>query len=165
MEVKYMDDLKLNNIYQKIAHTIIETIPEKWSKVFVYGEITEDVRTAFFYYYPANVSTPIYSHDIPNIFAIEKGDYKKLWRQLLDNLEELWREFKNNGQDPWTNLTLIFDNQGNVKIDYDYEDLSDADDHERRIIWEYKYLSLTPEDEDDKKFLEGYLNSIKENNE
>jgi hypothetical protein len=29
MEVKYMDDLKLNNIYQKIAHTMIETIPEE----------------------------------------------------------------------------------------------------------------------------------------
>jgi hypothetical protein len=40
MEVKYMDDLKLNNIYQKIAYTIIETIPEEWSMLVAIRKCT-----------------------------------------------------------------------------------------------------------------------------
>ncbi|MED0757039.1 antitoxin YezG family protein [Aneurinibacillus thermoaerophilus] len=160
-----MDEIRLNSIYQKIAQTVIETIPEEWLKVFVYGEITEDVRTSFFYYYPDNNSIPTYSHDIPNLFGIDKEEYKKLWRQLLDGLEELWYEFKNNGQEPWTSITFIFDNKGDFKIDYDYEDLSDADDNERSIIWEHKYLGLIPKDEDDRLFLEEYLRSIEDKTE
>jgi Protein of unknown function, DUF600 len=35
-----MDDLKLNNIYQKIAYTIIETIPEEWSMLVAIRKCT-----------------------------------------------------------------------------------------------------------------------------
>lgn len=160
-----MNENNLSNIYNNIAQTVIETIPEKWFKVFVYGEITEDVRTAFFYYYTKRGALSIHSHNIPEIFGTEREGYKELWRRLLDNLEDLWYEFKNNDQEPWTNLTMFFDNQGDFKVDYDYTDLSDADDYERRIIWKNQYLGLTPEDEDDKKFLEEYLKSIEEKTE
>ena len=159
-----MDENKLGSIYNNIAQTVIETIQEEWSEVYVYGEITEDVRTAFFYYYPENGRTPVHSHNIPDLYEIEKEDYKKLWRQLLDDLKELWYEFKNNYQEPWTNLTMIFNSDGKFKINYDYEDLSEADDYERQIIWKHKYLNLLPEDEDDKKFLEEYLNNFEGNN-
>jgi hypothetical protein len=39
----------------------------------------------------------------------------------------------------------------------DYTDLSDASDYNRQIIWEYKYLGIMPEDEDDKKVVEEYI--------
>ncbi len=161
-----MDENKLNSIYQNIAHTVVETIPEEWSKVYVYGEINEDVRTAFFFYYSVNNNIPIHSHNIPQLFDIKEEDYDELWYKLLDDLEELWYEFKNNNQEPWTNLTFIFNSEGELKIDYDYEDLSEADDYEREIIWKYKYLGLLPEDKDDRDFLENYLQSFeeKENN-
>ncbi|MEC2074524.1 antitoxin YezG family protein [Metabacillus fastidiosus] len=152
-----MNENKLNSIYQNIAQTVIETIPEEWSKVFVYGEITEDTSNAFFFYYPENNKSPIHSHNIPDIFGIEKETYKEKWRTLLDYLEELWYEFKNNNQEPWTNLTFIFNHEGELKIDYDYEDLSEANDYERRIIWKYKYLKLLPEDKDDQEILKTYL--------
>jgi len=159
-----LDENNLNRIYQNIAQIVVETIPEEWSKVFVYGEINEDVRTAFFFYYPVNSELPIYSHNITQLFDIKEEDYENLWYKLLDDLEELWYEFKNNGQEPWTNLTFIFNDEGELKIDYDYEDLSEANDYEREIIWEYKYLGLIPEDRDDQEFLEGYLQSLKEEN-
>ncbi|MED0680360.1 antitoxin YezG family protein [Aneurinibacillus thermoaerophilus] len=160
-----MDEIKLGNIYHKIAQTVIETIPEEWSKVFVYGEIGDDVRTAFFYYYPSNDNMPIHSHNIPNLFNMDTEEYKTLWRQLLDDFEELWYEFKNSGQELWTNVTFIFDSTGEFKVDYNYEDLSDADDYERRIIWKHKYLGLIPEDDDDREFLEEYLKSIEDKTE
>ncbi|TKI59768.1 DUF600 family protein [Lysinibacillus mangiferihumi] len=161
-----MNDNKISSLYNSIAQIVVETIPEAWSKVYVYGEINEDVRTAFFFYYPESSEKPMHSHDIPSVFGVEKEEYKEKWRKLLDYLEELWYEFKNNNQEPWTNLTLIFNSEGELKIDYEYEDLSEADDYERRIIWKYKYLGRIPEDKDDREFLERYLQSFeeKENN-
>ncbi len=148
---------KLGQIYQKIASTLDETIPEEWDKVYMYGEIGEGVRKSYFNYYPKGTNESVYSHNIPEEFEISEDEYDKLWYKLLDNLTELWQEFKNNGQEVWTNLTFILDSTGKFKIDYDYTDLSDADDMERHIIWDYKYLGIEPEDEDDKEFLAEYL--------
>ncbi|EZP77238.1 hypothetical protein H839_06334 [Parageobacillus genomosp. 1] len=160
-----MDETKLDSIYQAIAQNIIETIPEDWTKVYLYAEITEGVRKSYFFYYPVGSDEPVYSHDIPELFDIDENEYDQLWYQLLDLLQELWNEFKINSNQPWSNLTLILDNEGNFKIDYSYNDLSKVDPHEQQIIWEYKYLGLIPEDDDDKEILKEYLNSIKENHE
>lgn len=151
---------RLNEIYGKIANTLNETIPEEWDKVLLYGEINEDIRTAYFNYYPVGSNESVYSHDIPNLFNIPKDEYKKLLRQLLDNLEELWQEYKNNEQEPWTNLTFILESTGKFKIDYDYTDLSEASPAENHLIWDYKYLRIMPEDEDDKKIVDAYIKSI-----
>lgn len=155
----YDMEQKLNEIYGKVANTLNKTIPEKWDKVLLYGEVNEDTRTAYFNYYPAGKKESVYSHDIPQIFNIPKLEYRKQLRQLLDNLEELWNEFKNNGQEPWTNLTFILENNGKFNIEYDYTDLSNANDVERHAIWDYKYLGIIPEDEYTKKFVEEYIKS------
>ena len=97
-EVNNMEE-RLNEIYGKIADTLNDTIPEEWDKIYMYGEIGEGVREAFFYYYPSESNEPVYSHKIPEIFDISEDEYDKLWYQLLDNLTELWNEFKNNGQE------------------------------------------------------------------
>lgn len=152
-----MNDIKLNSIYQKIAQTINETIPEEWSKVLMYGEIADGTGTAFFFYYNPNSELPIYSHDISEIYSLNEEEYDKLWYQLLDELKLLSDEFKNNNQEQWTNLTFTLESTGKFKVDYDYEDLSNADDHERRVIWEYTRLGLLPESEYDKRILEEYL--------
>lgn len=65
--------------------------------------------------------------------------------ELIDNLEELWTEFQNEGQEVWTSLIMKCDNTGKFKIEYDYSDLSEADDYEKKIIWEYQYLGIVPE--------------------
>ena len=154
-----MDENKLNMLYQKIAETVIGIIPEEWSKVYIYGEITEGVRKGFFFYHPEGSDSPIYCHDIPEIFEIGQENYDSLLGEMLDHLEELWYEFRDSDQETWTNLTMMIKSDGEFNIDYDYEELSDANDYERSIIWEHKYLGLWPEDEDDKEFLEQYLES------
>lgn len=100
---------------------------------------------------------PIYSHDIPEKYSLNEEEYDKLWYQLLDELKVLSDEFKDNNQEQWTNLIFTLESTGEFKVDYDYEDLSDADDHERRVIWEYTRLGLLPETEYDKSILEEYL--------
>ncbi|MED3687909.1 antitoxin YezG family protein [Peribacillus butanolivorans] len=152
-----MNESKLNNYYQKIAQTVNEIIPEEWTKVFLYGEIAEGTGTAFFYYRSNNKGKLIYSHDIPELYNISRLEYREVWRRLIKNLKELSEEFKKNNQEQWTNLTFTLESTGKFKVDYDYEDLSDADDHERRVIWEYTRLDLLPESEYDKRILEEYL--------
>ena len=152
-----MNEMKLNKIYQKIAGTIADTIKESWTKVVLYGEIGEGVRTSFFYYYSSNRNSPVHSHEIPELFGIPEDEYNVLWRRQLDHLSELRNEFRDGCLIPWTNLTIFLTAEGDFKIEYDYEDLSDADDYERSIIWAHKYLGLIPEDEEDVQFLEEYL--------
>ncbi|WP_373691279.1 immunity protein YezG family protein [Peribacillus frigoritolerans] len=42
-------------------------------------------------------------------------------------------------------------------VNYEYEDIFNADDHEGRVIWEYNRLGLLSESEYDKSILEEYL--------
>ncbi|TYQ14650.1 UNVERIFIED_CONTAM: uncharacterized protein (TIGR01741 family) [Acetivibrio alkalicellulosi] len=152
---------KLNEKYGEIAKTLNETIPEEWDRVLLYGEINEDIRTAFFNYYPVGGNESVYSHDIPNLFNISRSQYKESLRQILDILEEIWREFKINEEEVWTNITFILESTGKFKIDYDYTDLSDASPRKQHIIWDYKYLGIMPTDENDKKVIEEYLRTQK----
>jgi uncharacterized protein (TIGR01741 family) len=139
-------------IYQKIINTVKKTIPEAWTKILLYGEIGEGFGKADFYYYPENKEQPIYNHDIPELFDIPEEDYLNLWDELIDNLEELWTEFQNEGQEVWTSLIMKCDNTGKFKIEYDYSDLSEANDFDRKIIREYKYLGIVSEEPRSKKY-------------
>lgn len=151
---------KLNQIYQKIASTINETIPEEWDKVFIYGEITEDMQKTFFNYWPKGSNKSVYSLDIPELFDISEDEQDELRYQLIDELTELWEEFKNNEQGVWTNLTFILESSGKFKVDYDYTDLSETSPRKQHILWDYKYLGIMPDDEKDKKIIEDYIKSI-----
>ncbi|QNU65821.1 DUF600 family protein [Ruminiclostridium herbifermentans] len=156
-----METVEMERIFGKVAQKVVQMIPEEWTKVFIYGEILEDVQKGFFYYLTKDRNQPIYSYYIPKLFGVPKGKYGEQREEFLNSLQELWEVFNNNGEQVWTSLTMILESTGKFKIDYDYEDLTEADDHERLIIWKYKYLGLTPEDEDDKEFLEEYLKNAK----
>lgn len=43
-----MNEEKLGKYYQRIAEVIVETIPDKWSKVYLYGEVVVGSQTAYF---------------------------------------------------------------------------------------------------------------------
>lgn len=160
-----MDTEKLNQIYQEIATTVIEIIPEEWEKIYIYSEIQEDVSKVTFYYYSKEKDIPIHVIKIPEIFDIDEDVIDQQRYKLYDYFEELWNEFIKTGQDPWTSLTMYLDNSGEFKIDFEYDDYSHLDDYEKSIIWKYRYLTITPEDEDDKQFLEEYLKSLEANEE
>lgn len=155
-----MNDEKLTILYQQIAEVVVDTIPEEWSKVYLYGEIVEGSQTAYFYYYPEGRGNPVYSHDIAEIFNVSESEYSEKWHQLVDIIQKLWREFKDNDQAPWTNLTLTLENTGKFNIEFNYDNLSNADAHERRTIWKYKYLGIMPKSNSGKKHLERYLETV-----
>lgn len=149
----------MEHIYSQIADKLDEIIPEEWTKIYAYAEIIEDAKEAYFFYCPKDKKEFVYSHFIPQMTNMSQHDYFKFLEQLLDCFKELQDEFRKSGQDVWTNLTFIIESTGKFKIDYDYTDLSEASDYKRQIIWNYKYLGLEPEDEDDKEILKEYLNT------
>ncbi|MDQ0215831.1 uncharacterized protein (TIGR01741 family) [Oikeobacillus pervagus] len=156
-----MNDEKLGRLYQEIVGIIIDTIPEEWLKVYLYAEVNDGSQTADFYYYPKDSDKPICCHDITELFTISEEEYSIQWHQLLDSIKELWREFIDNDEAPWTSFTLIFDNTGKFKIDFSYDDLSNADPHEIATIWRYENMGIVPKSNSGKKHLEKYLQTIK----
>ncbi|GIN95556.1 hypothetical protein J6TS1_14260 [Siminovitchia terrae] len=155
-----MNEEQLDRLYQQIAEVVVETIPEEWSKVYLYGEVVEGSQTAYFYYYPEGNNKPIYSHEITELFTVSEFEYTEKWHRLIDFIQELWRAFKDNGQEPWTNLTMAFDKIGKFNIDFNYDDLSNIDPHERKTIWKYKHLDIIPKSNSGKKHLEKYLSTL-----
>lgn len=147
----------MEQIYGKIANLLNDLIPEDWDKVYMYGEALEDTGIVYFFYHSIGKDEYVYSHYIPEIADMPQYEYYKCLEQLVDNIRELQNEFRKNGQDVWTNLTLMLENTGEFKIDYDYTDLSDVSDYKRQIIWEYKYIRLMPTEGRERKIIEEYL--------
>ncbi|QXE01506.1 antitoxin YezG family protein [Terribacillus sp. DMT04] len=154
-----MNEEKIDLLYQQIAVIIVETIPETWSKVYLYGEVVEGSQTAYFYYYPDRSDKPVYSHEITELFSVIEQEYTEKWNRLVDLIQELWRAFEDNGQETWTNFTMFFDKAGKFKIDFNYDDLSNVDSHERKTIWKYEHLGIIPKSNSGKKQLEKYLST------
>lgn len=157
-----MSEEQFDRLYQQIAETVVETIPEEWSKVYLYGEVVEGSQTAYFYYYPEGSDNPIYSHEITEQFTVSELEYSQKWNNLVDVIQELWSAFNQNGQEPWTNFTMIFDKMGKFNIDFNYDDLSNKDPHERKTIWKYENLGIIPKSNSGKNYLEKYMSTLKE---
>lgn len=151
---------KFDIFINKICNKINDMIPEEWNKVYIYGEVTEGAGVAAFYYYPQDKDRYVFSADIIDLFDIDENEFSNDEYELLKLFEQLQQEFKNSDQEVWTSVTIYLESTGKFKVDYDYTDLSDADDYNRQIIWEYKHLGVMPEDEDDKQIVEGYINGI-----
>jgi uncharacterized protein (TIGR01741 family) len=137
-----MESNKMQQIYQEVAHLLVQMIPENWSKVFVYAEIREGFKTVFFYYYPQESTVPIYSLDITDKFHIDQTQFIENRRALYKSFTELFEEFKVQNQEPWTQVTYILDSTGELKINYNYEDISQISPVEKREQWEAKYLGI-----------------------
>ena len=95
-----MSTQNLEEIYMKIAEQIDYMIPEKWSKIYAYSEVTQDVAKAYFYYYTERGDKqPIYSQNIPELFDIDENEFDMSLLQLVNCFKELRQEFINDGQE------------------------------------------------------------------
>ncbi|MEC0183032.1 antitoxin YezG family protein [Paenibacillus peoriae] len=160
-----MIDEELGKLYNEIAEIVIDTIPKEWFKVYLYGEVVDGAQTAYFYYYPKENDPPVYSEEIIELFNVSEEEYFEKWHLLLDCIKVLRKVFIDNDQEPWTNFTMIFDNKGKFKIDFNYDDLSSVNSHERETIWNYIHLGILPKSNSGKKHLEKYLETLEKENE
>ncbi|WP_221567099.1 immunity protein YezG family protein [Alkalihalobacillus sp. TS-13] len=136
-----METNKMESLYQVAATTLNEMIPEEWDKILLYSEVREGFSQVFFYYYPINEDSPVYSLDILDNFNIDPQYFKQLKQELYGAFEELWNEFKIQNQEQWTNLTFLLENTGQMKIEYGYEDVADLNHVEKQEQWEKRYIN------------------------
>ena len=130
----------MERIYQEVADILVAIIPENWRNIFLYAEIAEGYQKLFFYYYPKWREAPVYSLDMMEMFGIDEWEMDSLEAELCDAFERLHDEFTSNGQEPWTNLTFMLDEEGQMKVKFNYENVSDLDFVERQVKWETEYL-------------------------
>ncbi|WP_260489349.1 antitoxin YezG family protein [Listeria booriae] len=161
MEANKMETKILDELYQKIATQVIETIPEEWDKFKLYSEVDKYSDTTMFYYYPKNSKEPIYSLDIEDIDGVDEDIVQNNLSKLSNLLRNLWEEFIRNEHEPWTNLTFEIDAEGDFTIDYDYTNLDAVkyDHFERIIIWKYEHLGILPKSgrDDELSMVEAYI--------
>lgn len=130
----------MEQIYQQIANTLVNIIPEEWKKIFLYAEFREGYKKVFFYYYPETEGEPVYSLDITDLFNVDEDEFDVLENELYNCFSRLREEFKEQEQEQWTNLTFMLDNTGKMNINYGYEDISERSPVEKQDKWEAEYL-------------------------
>ncbi|MDP4181970.1 MAG: DUF600 family protein [Bacillota bacterium] len=157
-----MDTRKIEEIYQKIADTVNDMIPDKWNKLYLYAEVSKDSGCVYFDFESATKQKFIYSLDIPEIYNIDENEFNKLERGLLNLFESLHTEFEKKTPQTWTNLTMYLDNFGKFKMDYSYDEVSFTP-HEQRVIWKYKVLGIYPTNERSKKIVDDYIKNYENN--
>lgn len=159
--------LKLKKLYSKIQTQLFKIIPEKWNRIYLYASLEDKVDSMelgemFFYYYPTGIlkKNPVNVYEVPTKFNIDEDSYMKLVYDLYESIKNLRKEFEKSKENLWTNVTISIENQI-FQVEYDYENLylSKYTNHDRNVIWKYKYLDfpLQKLSKEDRVMLQNYL--------
>jgi uncharacterized protein (TIGR01741 family) len=137
---------KLSDLYQQVAQTAINMIPEEWTNVILYGEVSKELRKVAFYYYPKNRIEPVYYSQIWDELGFDKQTFDKLWDEIIEYLQSIQDLFINHGQEPWSNLTMRFDSNGKFSIEYHYDDFTDIDSYTTIMMWKHMIAKVPLKD-------------------
>lgn len=156
-----METKKMGDIYGEIANKLNEIIPDKWTKIYLYGEVLDDSREVYFYFDSMTSNDIVYGHDIPRTYNVDKKIYRQLLRELTKFVVDLYVEYKENNDIIWTNLTFLLDSSGKFNIKFNYDDILKSSflSGERQVIWEYEVLDIQPTNENHKEIIDRYLKS------
>lgn len=123
-----MNDL----IFQQMFDTVYSVIPEKWNKVIIYAEYGENSHSVNFY-----VNTEGRYIDSYNLPGVGEKDRYRIFDEIDSVLRPERRKADSNMK--WTVLTLIVDNEGRMKADFVYDDISE-NSIEFKMNWRKNYL-------------------------
>lgn len=152
---------RLNDLYQKIAETVNEMIPEEWVKFYFYAQVSEDGGGTYFFYQPiSNPELNVYSLKIPFKYQIDEKSFKFNKRKLFSLAEELREVFKSENQELWYSFTLTLERTGKLNVHFDYTNWFDTEYSfsDQMIIWKHKYLNEVPAEESHKELIDKYQN-------
>lgn len=120
------------NIFQNVWDKLQDVLPEEWKKVIFYaGYMTGSYSMKFYTYFDDGSYKDCFS--LPNV------EQMQLISLFMDIDKILSKERKALGNEKWTVFTMVVDDKGNMKTDFDYTDISEnAIAYERE--WKKKYL-------------------------
>ena len=119
--------------YQSVFNTLQEILPDDWHKVVFYAEYGENSYSMKYFVDTGNGEYT----DCFKLKGISKRDIIKAFAVIDSQIMPIRNELSK--KDSWSVMTLIVDDEGNFKADYEYEDISeDAIGYYQR--WKEKYL-------------------------
>lgn len=155
---------KLAELYNELATKIVSMIPVNWEKLYYLGEVESNKLSwsSVFYFEDEKTKETIKSHEIPERFNVSEEIYNQLLEQANEILIKIYDCFIENGQEPWEQLSLSVDNEGDFSIDYLYEKMKNNDlgQMEREIIWAFETFGYKPKEGSyTRKILEKYISN------
>lgn len=155
--------IKYNNQFEKIVNEISACIPDEWSNIWFYSEVLKDAQNIYFYFKSKSKNKLIQCMEISDEYNVDEDDIIDSLMEISELTVKLHRTFKENNEREWTNFTMIVDESGKFKVDFDYTDISKGEFllDDRYTIWEYKTLGIQPSNSYSKNIIDKYLNSIK----
>lgn len=157
---------KLAELYNKLASQIIDMIPVEWDDINYLGEVKKGKisSSSVFYFKDTKKNIRLQSHKILEIYKVSRNVYVNLWKELNHILLEIYDCFIENGQEPWEQLSLSFNAEGNFKIEFFYDVMKEEEEEQidkqvdREVIWAYQTFSYVPEEGSyHRKILDEYL--------
>ena len=119
--------------YQSIFNTLQEVLPDVWHKVVFYAQYGENNYSMKYF---VDLGNGKYI-DCFKFKGISKRDIIKSFAVIDSKIMPIRKELSK--KDTWSVMTLIVDNEGSFKADYEYDDIS-----EDQIVyyqhWKEKYL-------------------------
>ena len=119
--------------YQSIFNTLQEILPDNWHKVVFYAQYGENSYSMKYF---VDSGDGVYTECF-KLKGISKKDIIKAFAVIDSQIMPVRKELSK--KDTWYVMTLIVDDEGNFKADYEYEDISeDSIGYYQR--WKEKYL-------------------------
>lgn len=120
-----------DKIYQLIFDEISNFLPANWTKLVMYLEYGEESYLYSFYVKTDGKYVKCYDLDV------SKKNICDAFSRIDD---EVFKERSKLDKDKrWTNMTMVVDDGGNMKADFDYTDLSNGN-YQYKKAWKKKYL-------------------------
>ena len=120
--------------YQSIFNTLQGILPDDWHKVVFYAQYGENSYSMKYF---VDSGDGVYT-DCFKLKGISKRDIIKAFALIDSQIMPIRKKLSK--KDTWSVMTLIVDDEGNFKADFEYEDISeDSIGYYQR--WKEKYLN------------------------
>ena len=119
--------------YQSIFNTLQEVLPDDWHKVVFYAQYGENSYSMKYF---VDSGDGVYTECF-KLKGISKKDIIKAFAVIDSQIMPVRKELSK--KDTQSVMTLIVDDEGNFKADYEYEDIS-KDSIGYYQHWKEKYL-------------------------
>ena len=120
--------------YQSIFNILQEVLPNDWHKVVFYAQYGENSYSMKYF---VDSDDGVYTECF-KLKGISKKDIIKALAVIDSQIMPVRKELSK--KDSWSVMTLIIDDEGNFKADYEYKDISeDSIGYYQR--WKEKYLN------------------------
>jgi len=117
-------------LLNKIKKELIGIAPENWTKAYTYAYIEGEKGIVECFYIDEEEN---------QLFQIESSE------DLFEYICDFYDEYREENDEIWYTATFILEDEGELDVEFDYNDKAQLDDIERIVLWQYKYLDILPE--------------------